>query len=167
MSALMRWCLAVLAGLLVSEAIFAADVDIDIKGLRIGMAKEEVEAKFGRLPIRGFTIAGVIGKYDSQGLDLSFRDNQLDSMMFMFAADRFDEVMEAVKSKYPAIQCTSSPLQNRLGAVFEDTQCLLTDALGTLRLRRFVSLDTSLIGIISHRKTQEIAERLKAKKGDI
>ncbi len=139
---------------------------IEIKGLRLGMTESEVEKKIGPLPLKEFTIAGVPSKYST--VDLNFHKNKLDSFMFFFDADAFEDVLQAVKSKYPALKCVGSTVSNAMGASFKQVDCKLRNQLGTLSLSRFVSdINTSVLTLASHRQSQEWVNESKAKQRDL
>ncbi len=77
------------------QPTIAYSQDIEIKGLRLGMTREEVIEKLGPFPLRNFTVAGVPSKY--QFIAPKFYDDKLDSFEFFFNANRFDDVHRAVK----------------------------------------------------------------------
>jgi hypothetical protein len=114
---------------------------IEIKGLRIGMTEDEVEKKIGRLPVHDFTIAGIRNKYPiSQSLgNVDFYDGKLDYFLFVFNSSAFDEVVSAVKDKYPALICENTTVTNAMGAAFKQTKCTLKDELSLLLLSRYGS----------------------------
>ena len=139
---------------------------IEIKGLRIGMTKGEVEKKIGRLPVRDFTIAGARNKYPT--FSPEFHDGKLDLFGFFFDPDAFDEVVSAVKDKYPALICENTTVTNAMGAAFRQTQCLLRDELGTLRLSRYVNdIRTSALSLMSERKIKESLEKRNKREKDL
>lgn len=140
---------------------------VDIKGLHLGMKKEEIINKFGPLPLKEFTIGGVQSMFDLNFYD-DFYENKLDRFIFFFEADSFNEVLQAVKLKYPALKCVDSTVSNAMGASFKQTICELQDQLGTLTLKRFVSdISTSVLNLSSHRRNQELANKQKMKQNDL
>jgi hypothetical protein len=135
--------------------------NIDIKGLQLGMAKTEIEKKFGSLPLTDFKIANVSGKFP---VKLAFYENKLDELMFFFPSKSFEDVRKSVIAKHPELKCTDSTITSPAGAKYMQTNCKLKDQLGTLRLDRFVmDIDTSVLVLISHRLFQEQEIKLKEK----
>jgi len=138
---------------------------IEIKGLRLGMTKTEIEKKFGTLPLNNFTIADVSGKFPVR---LEFYEGKLDELMFFFSPKSFDDVRKAVVSKNPELKCTDSTITSPKGESYKQVNCKLVDMLGTLRLDRFVrDIDTSALTLMSHRLFQELENKRKEKQKDI
>jgi hypothetical protein len=139
---------------------------IEIKGLRIGMSKAEVDALFPSW--QDFTIAGV---RSADGLTPSARyhEEKLDAFHFFFRARDFDVVAEAVKEKYPATECVDSTVTNAMGATFRQTHCNITnDPSAVLRIARFArDVRTSALTLISVRSVKEGLEKRQERKKDI
>ncbi|KAF0216679.1 MAG: hypothetical protein FD174_3616 [Geobacteraceae bacterium] len=128
------------------------------------MTKTEIEKKFGALPLNNFTIANVSGKFPVR---LAFHEGKLDELMFFFSSNSFNDVRQAVISKYPELKCTNSTVTSPTGAKYKQVNCKLEDQLGTLRLDRFVrDIDTSALILISHRLFQELENKRKEKQKD-
>ena len=139
---------------------------IEFKGLHLGMSRAEVQKKAGPLPLKDFTIAGVGSKYST--IELRFHEDKLDSLAFLFHANRFDDVLEAVRAKYPALECKNTTVTNAIGGSFTQTDCTLKDMLGTLTLTRFVSdIRTSVLSLTSDRAIKEYIDEERKRKKDI
>lgn len=139
---------------------------IDIKGIAVGMNKVEVDAKLGAP--RDFTIAGVPSKYSGPSLRYG-PDQILDTFIFFFYAGRFDDVVDALKSKYPTMKCLDSDMQTKGGGHFKDTTCELDGANGAhLHMTRFVGdIETSSLMMQSERAAKEAAEEREKRLKDI
>ncbi len=149
---------------LLSASVYAQN--IEIKGLRLGMTKEEVEEKIGRLPVRDFTIAGVREEYGN--FAPQFYDGKLDSLHFFFDSRRFDHVVSAVNEKYPSFACKDNAVTNAMGATFTQTRCTLRDELGNLHMSRFTSdIRRSVLNLQSDRRDKELMEKDNRLKKDI
>jgi len=134
---------------------------IEIKGLRLGMTKTDIEKKFGTLPVNNFTIADVPGKFPVR---LEFYEGKLDELMFFFSSTNFNEVRKAVISKNPELKCTDSTVTSPAGKSYTQVNCKLADQLGTLRVERFVrDIDTSAVTLTSHRLFQELEKQRQEK----
>jgi hypothetical protein len=138
---------------------------IEIKGVMIGMTPEELEAKVGRMPIKNFTIGGVEGNYDFK---TNFHKGQLDRFLFFFHSSRFDELVAAVKGKYPELECENSTVSNRMGAKFQQTVCVLNDELTSLSITRFSGdVRTADLDMVSKREIQDRIKRAAERKKDM
>src|SRR6185369_14657040 len=102
-----------------------------IKGLRLGMSKTEIEAKFGKLPLTDFKIANVAGKFP---VSLAFYEDRLDELMFFFPSENFKKVREAVVAQYPKIKCTDSTVTSPKGEKFTQVNCKQEGLSGMLKL---------------------------------
>lgn len=139
---------------------------LEIKGVRIGMTKEEWLSKFGSLDVSYFTVGGALGKYEK--IRPVFHEGKLDSFHFFFHSDYFDDVLGAVKTKYPRIRCSKSTVANAMGAKFTQVSCSLGDNTGVLSLSRFVSdIDTSCLSLTSKRFLDEAVKESKKGEKDI
>jgi len=137
--------------------------NIEIKGVRLGMTK----AEFKSLRLDDFSVGGVRGK-NGNGVKTQFRAGQLDLFMFFTESSDFGDLLTAVKTKYPALKCNNSSIQNKLGASFEQTECKLNYANGELVLIKYISsLDTSVLSLISKELTAELDNNSKSNAGDI
>lgn len=158
----MKTVTATLIALIASANVYAAGEDI--KGIKLGMTKAEVALA---VPggTAGMTIGGMTSKYapvDPVDYD---PDGTVKSLMFFFDSKGFDGVLAALKEKYPALSCRTESVQNRMGAVFEQTHCHL----GDLALTRYATaLDKSLVAIRDwERVKREFDAEKKAKNGDV
>jgi hypothetical protein len=145
-----------------STAVFGQQ--IEIKGLRLGMTKTEIEKKFGALPLNNFTIANVSGKFPVR---LAFHEGKLDELMFFFSSNSFNDVRQAVTANYPELKCSDSTVTSPTGTKYKQVNCKLEDQLGKLRLDRLVrDIDTSALILISNRLFQELENKRKEKQKD-
>src|SRR5689334_4159678 len=110
-------------------SVAAFGKEIEIKGLRLGMTKIEIEKKFGALPLNNFKIADVSGKFPVR---LVFYEGKLDELMFFFSSKSFSDVRKAVISDNPEIKCTDSTITSPKGESYIQVNCKLADKLGTL-----------------------------------
>ncbi|MDR7331741.1 hypothetical protein [Roseateles asaccharophilus] len=101
---------ATLAGLatvlLAAHAIAngAPTKQLEIKGLHLGMP-ESAARQIDNLP--STTVAGVrSANAEGPALSLKFGDGRLESVLFVFKSDDFGKVRDALKAKYPGLQCT-------------------------------------------------------------
>lgn len=139
---------------------------IEIKGIQIGLPKEQVEQKAPDSD--AFTIAGVKSKFDMIPYSTKYRDGLLDRFAFYFHSRSFENVLGAVKEKYPKISCVSSPVGNAMGASFEQIQCSLKGTDSILELRRYAGvIDTSALTLTSFKFIEDENEKEKNKKKDI
>ena len=144
----------------------AQPIDIEIKGIRIGMTKAELHQLHSDL--KGFTVAGVRSKYEHVPLGLRYRDDLLDQVAFYFHSTGFRQVLEALKEKYPTLACETNNVSNAMGATFEQQKCSLEDANSVLHLSRFVNdTRTSGLTLMSKKSLQEQIDKSKAQKKDI
>jgi hypothetical protein len=140
--------------LLIVAPVWAQEDIIEIKGLQIGMTKEEVKAKIGTLAARDFTIAGVPNKYPF--FEPQFYSDKLDHFVFFFDSKFFNQMLEAVRAKYPALRCEESMVSTGAGGSFTQVKCTLRDSIGVLSLSRFVNdINTSGLSVYSHRFLNE------------
>ena len=155
---------AAFLGLVVTGA--ALSQTLDIKGLRIGISKDDVEQKTPMLA--DFTIAGVRSKYEHSPVSLEYREDKLDQMFFFFDPSGFDEVLGAVREKYPRMTCENSEVGNAMGAKFKQVQCSVQDSNSVLQVTRFVGdIRTSALTLMSKRALREQSETAKQRKKDI
>lgn len=139
---------------------------IEIKGLRVGMTKAEVQKKFPTF--KGFTIAGVRSKHDFLPLEVSYRSGKLHNLMFIFAPANFDTVFGAIKEKYPNINCEKSLVGNPMGATFGQVECSLQDSDSVLKLVRYATdISTSVLIVSSKKLLEEQEANAKQRKKDI
>jgi len=151
---------AIITSLTLLATIYSATAfaqGIEIKGLRLGMTKTEIEKKFGALPINNFTIADVPGKFPVR---LEFYEGKLDELMFFFPSKSFNEVHKTVIANNPELKCADSTVTSPAGQSYKQVNCKLADQLGILRVDRFVrDIDTSAVTLTSHRLFQELEKK--------
>jgi hypothetical protein len=157
---------AIAAIVLSMWSMLAIAQPIDIKGLYVGMPKDEVLQKYPTW--NGFTVAGVTSKYPQTPVRADYVDDRLDSLWFAFDPASFSIVLAAVKDKYPGIACEQDIVSNAMGAKFEQNTCMLSDELSILRLVRYAGdLRTASLTLVSKRRLNQIIEQRKAQKKDI
>lgn len=138
---------------------------LELKGIRLGMSQFEIQDLHGALPIRGLTIAGISSKYP---ISPDFLNGRMERFAFYFDSSEFDQMLVAVKKKYPAVACTNHRVSNAMGAGFVQTQCALESGEGTLSLSRFVSdVSTSALTLTAREVTERRLKALKAGEKDI
>ena len=149
--------LLIAALLAASTSAFAAGEDI--KGIKIGMTKAEVAALFPK-GTKGMTIAGVSNMYAGSDPVEYDKDDKVESVIFFYKNDGFREILQAVKTKYPALKCKFSEVSNRMNAKFDQVEC----SIGDLSLTRIVdSIDDGSISLMSKEKVSKDAADRKAK----
>lgn len=130
------------------------------------MTQVDFEQKYGPSPLRDFTIADVPSKY--KRVDFFFREERLDSFNFYFAEDDFEHVLDALRTKYPKLQCQQSPVTNLFGARLAQVECGLKDKRGGLSLTRFVNdVNTSGLSLYSNELVQELKQKKRKHNKDI
>lgn len=140
--------------------------DIDLKGVRIGMPKDEVMSIIHSTPI--FTIAGIESKYVNIPASMQYRNGNLDTFVFFFSSRRFEQMQDALEKKYPKLRCVDSHTKNAMNATFTQTICEIDNANVLLQLRRFVSdITTSSLSLVSHESLEELKNKRKQEKSDI
>jgi len=126
-----------------TSSLAASEQGIEIKGLRIGMTKEDFKAKFGGPPYKRFTIAGIPS--NNEYIPPKFRDDKLEMYFFAFSPSYFTEMLQAIGTKFPQMKCTESKIKNEFGAVFDQVKCDYNDDKSTLTLIRYLDLKTSAL----------------------
>jgi hypothetical protein len=132
--------------------------EIDIKGIRLGMTKKEISALYPN-GTDNFTIGGVS---NSLGLRLLFHEDKLAEMTFYFDTSGFNNVISAVKYKYPNIKCVkiTDPRMPWFGSVeCEYKQLTVVD--NTTMNTGFVKLITSEFQQLQRAKFREREEARK------
>lgn len=135
----------------VNLGVDGLDQPLEIKGIRIGMTKDEVAEALG--PLEEFTIAGVKGKSPTNPLILRYgEDGQLDELTFRFETG-FESVLDAVKSKYPTLKTdgSTSSIRDKEGST----------------LYIFIKHPTSTLLLTSKRSQDELRKKAEEKSKDI
>lgn len=152
--------------------------EIEIKGIKIGMTQEEVEAKTGKLQFvrtsnfgdwniavdarftlpEDFTIAGVAG-VRGHPPSLEFHEGKLDKFSFGFNRSSFSHALEALQGKYPSIQCD---LVTSRGTI-----CSIDDTNSRLIIGEYVGVSNSVIILSSQRSMDESTKRSEESKKDL
>lgn len=139
---------------------------IDIKGIHIGMTETELSKKYPSWD--GFTVGGTPSKHQDLPVTLSFYEGRLDNFAFFFDPDGFDNVLAAVKKKFPNIFCLTSSVSNAMGASFSQVTCMMRDSTSHLYLSRYVSdIQTSVLSLASERSMKESDKTQREKQKDI
>lgn len=140
---------------------------LEIKGVRIGMPEEGWQTTFGDLAPEYFTVGGVRGKYGNP--KAYFLESKLDRFYFFFESKQFETVLKAVKSKYPKLSCSETPVTTLRGAAFTQVTCNLRDSTGALVLRRFhpEDINTSSLSLLSDRLLKETEQETDRDRNDI
>lgn len=144
--------------------------DINIKGIYIGMTKDEFNDKFANIDLNNFTIGGAPNKYAEQPLDPEYdKNNKLVRFVYFFHPNFFDDVKFALKNKYPALKCNNSSVSNAMGASFQQIICTIDDNISMLAIKRFAGdINTSGISISSKKFfNEESTKKLKAIQQDM
>lgn len=143
-----------------------ASADVEIKGLKLGMTREEVQA-LHPAGTKGeiFTVAGVKSKYAHSNVEQYNSDGKVIAVMFFFDRDNFEQVFDAVKGKYPKMNCETSSVSNAMGATFQKIECRH----GSLKITNMVSdINTSLLSIVdAEHAIKAVNERRAQSRGDL
>jgi hypothetical protein len=148
--------LSLLVFIFSSNLSFGESARFDLKGMYIGMSKTdflehtknfEMET-YGpnNLPVYpSFPLADI-----TTAMFPEFIGEELHSLLFMLDSKKFTDLYLAISKKYPDIECKESAIQNRMGAVFTQVECVLEDEISELFLKRYASdLDTSILRLDS------------------
>ena len=141
--------------------------DISIKGVRVGMSRGEFVAKFGGTQVNAFTVGRAGNIYP---IKPEFKDDVLVDFTMFFKSSSFDDVLGAVKEKYPKMICAESKTANTMGTVFKQVDCAIDgkNPPSSLMLRRFVGdIRTSALMLISKEELDSINKRAAERKKDI
>lgn len=141
--------------------------EIELKGIKLGMGfnavADAINNAGGALTIGGVGMKGGVrpnAEYDDS--------DRMTSLYFSFTPDQFDDVIGAVKSKYPATKCSDSQIQTRMGASFTQTECRLSSVTGLMSIVRYSgSIDTGSLMLVSRSAIKEQSEKSKKKESDI
>lgn len=146
-----------------------ADVDLDVKGLHIGMPRDQVESAIPSR--RDFTIAGVPGALGAMSVTTAYRRDRLDMLTFVFESSRFDQVLAAVELKYPQIFCgLREPTRDNAGRTLGQIICFLEGRGGRISVMKHGTGRTFRYGNLTLVSDEHIAENkaeADARKKDI
>lgn len=153
---------------------------VEIKGIRLGLPLTEIKRLYPAIRMGAHDEAGLIEKItiasaeSKGGAMVQFRERDsakskvVDGLIFPFTPSSFDLVLDAVRTKYPKLQCENSKVTNRMGVEFTQTSCRLRDLESSLELQRYSGdLGTSLLLIVSDRQVKKDAEGRARQKKDI
>lgn len=153
---------------------FSAD-GIEIKGLKIGMKYDDILKNFKLTEIKQSYFATMkdnkkitIGGVDTDFVSLEFNNKILESMLFSFKSKSFENVLEAIKTKYK-VKCENSKVQNRMGAIFNQVDCSFEDSKSSMFIQKHSksNVDLSFIGVRSISSDKELIKKLESSKRDI
>lgn len=157
----------ILVGMLVALASFAAAAQtVDVKGIRIGMTKAEFNQLYPNGIPKDWTIAGVSSKFRHSSIDVKFHNGILDTALFFFDASEFEQIRNALSSKYPKLNCRKTPVQTRMGANFSQEECGINN--GELNLVKFLGdITTGALIMESQRYKAASKHEEQAKNADV
>jgi hypothetical protein len=121
---------------------------ITIKGIGLGMAKEEVTNAIREQNLAGgFGIAGLVvhRSYPKvRGLPTvpTYQDDKLATFMVLYHPTDFAAVEAAMRKKYPGTDCTDQILQNAFGAKYNQRKCIYKEGEELLAAYRYAGGDT-------------------------
>jgi hypothetical protein len=151
----------------------AQSVQVEVKGVRIGMTKAEVTEKLGSLSPKGLVIGCVPSYYAFQtnlpldpGVQMEFNEDALERFTFLFHSKNFDELLLAFKEKYSHFRCEKTQVQTQAGGKFTQDSCFVEDQQSRLTLSRFAgAVDTGGLVISAKSRIQkDIDARLQKRK---
>ena len=142
--------------------------EVEIKGVKIGMGKSDVEVLVGSSHYpKPFSIAGINSK-SPPAIHNRFIDEKLSQFSFFFSANSFSLMQSAVKEKYPELACETSEVKNRMGATFEQVRCRINYKSGDLILSKYsLDLNTSGLVMTSEEEREKFRLEMQKKKKDI
>ena len=141
----------------VTTPVVADTASLDIRGLRIGMTKDEVVAKYPTWD--KFTVAGVSRRWpiDPPVYELG----RLDRFVFLFAVQNFEKVREAMIEKYPKTTCRAYQISDENGQSIEQTECGILDSMSMLLLLKYSDRVTSRLGLYSKKFLESDVTRIQ------
>ena len=112
--------------------------EIDIKGIKFNLRQGDVEAIVGSfIKPKDFTIGGVYPSDIEYAPFVRYINGELSLFQFMFDSVNFNQMREAVASKYPSLQCEQSEIKNRMNASFQQVKCKLNSPSGILEMSKY------------------------------
>ncbi len=112
-----------------------ASPQLELKGLQPGMTREE--AKTILPTTQGLTLGGVQPYTSAAPLIVRYRDERIEAITFVFRPRDFDQIREALQSKYAAMTCAESVLHSGFGAPVAQVACRLSDGDLLLTAQRY------------------------------
>lgn len=155
----------ILALILSVTAITAQAQTVGVKGLDLGMDKEAFTATFNKKVFNDgssgvgdynnkFSIAGTTGKFGR--VDLTFtKEGKLGDMLFFFYPANFDQIKEALSTKYK-LNCKTGAVSNALRQQFDQEVCVFNNEQGdNLTLTKRLDRDTGTLTMTSKAMRQQ------------
>ncbi|CAN1507597.1 hypothetical protein MCEKH45_00699 [Methylophilaceae bacterium] len=79
--------------------------EIEIKGIRIGMAKDQLDGIIYRIGYYDDVTVGGAKMKNITSDSVEYRDGKLDSIYMLFDLGQYNSVLAAIENKYPGIEC--------------------------------------------------------------
>ncbi|MET4163491.1 hypothetical protein ABIE61_003355 [Marinobacterium sp. MBR-111] len=107
--------------------LMAHGADVEIKGVYLGMSKGDYNQVFAKQ----WTVA----THDVTTVTPLWNHEKLQSFTADFKVGGFEDILAAVKKKYPNLTCVSSKMNNTFGATLNQKTCTYKE----LTLQRYLS----------------------------
>lgn len=157
--------LIALTFIIIFQSAVVFGLELEIKGIRLGMTETEVQEKMDSNLVGYITIAGVRSKYP---VGFEYYNGKLDHLTILFDSNEFETIAEAVKAKYPQIKCNTGKVTNGYGASFTQKFCELKGKTGELILFKFLdTIETSCLSLKSNRLIKQNSDEHNKKKKDL
>lgn len=149
------------------------DVALDIKGIRLGMSKDQVASIVREANANGggFGIGGVRPREKSRrGLTVydDYAEGKLDAFSVLFEASAFEAVEMAVRTKYPSVTCLDSPSRTFSGVELTQRTCVVHGRGERIVLSRYLSdVREGFLQLVSQRYYDERKARREIEKHDL
>lgn len=165
--------------LLLIPSLCFAEKEIEIKGIKVGMDKEDVEkivvplslfdenGKPQKIKPSNFTVAGIRGKGTYSSTLVKYDNDKLTSFSFYFSPNDFSMILQAIKDKYPRLKCKNEMLSNAFGASFKNVKCSIKNNVSVLELDKYIDLETSALSLYSHEYIKNLVEKQKERSKDL
>lgn len=111
------------------------------------------------------TIGGVPADYVRVEMNT---DGAIDLVYVSFDPSAFSAVRDGFKEKYPGLNCNQSTVQNKMGARFDQEECVVRSAAGSLLLsKRGHKLAESTLTVIAKARFDDAIKQDAAAKKDL